>query len=98
MEQKIIEAYMKYVLDNGEQPKSVYAFAHSIQITESDFYRYYGSFDAVEKSIALQLFDDTVNQLESDEVYRDYSAREKMMAFFYVWVEKAREMRSFLIS
>lgn len=98
MEQKIIEAYIKYILDNGEQPKSVYAFAHSIQITESDFYRYFGSFDAVEKSIALQLLDDTVRQLEGDEVYLGYSAREKMMAFFYAWVEKARDIRSFLVN
>lgn len=97
MEQKIIDAYIAYLLENGEQPKSVYSFAKSLEMEESEFYKNFASFSAIENHIIQWLFAEVKTQLETDEVYKGYGAREKMLALFYVWVEKARNYRSYLL-
>lgn len=97
MEQKIIDAYIAYLLENGEQPKSVFTFAKSLEMEESEFYKHFASFGAIEKHIMHWLFTETKNQLEGDEVFNGYGAREKMLAFFYTWVERARNYRSYLV-
>jgi hypothetical protein len=97
MEQKIIDAYVAYVLEHGEQPKSVHAFAKSIEIDENEFYKYFASFAVVEKQILLAIFNETKQQLTNDEGFKGYSAREKMLAFFYAWIEHARHQRSYLL-
>lgn len=97
MEQKIIDAYIAHLLENGEQPKSVFTFAKSLEMEESEFYKHFASFSAIEKHIMNWLFTETKNQLESDEVFNGYGAREKMLAFFYTWVERARNYLSYLV-
>ncbi|KAB2913100.1 MAG: TetR/AcrR family transcriptional regulator [Bacteroidetes bacterium] len=97
MEQKIIDAYIAYLLENGEQPKSVFTFAKSLDMEESEFYKYFGSFAAIEKHIMGHLFAATKEKLEADEVFKNYGAREKMLALFFSWVENARSYRSYLL-
>ncbi len=97
MEQKIIDAYIAYLLEHGEQPKSVFTFAKSLEMEEGKFYKHFASFGAIEKYIMNWLFTETKNQLEGDEVFNGYGAREKMLAFFYAWVERARNYRSYLV-
>ena len=43
----IISWYMEYVLENDEQPKSVFSFAKANNFEESLFYQHFGSFDGV---------------------------------------------------
>lgn len=97
MEQKIIDAYIAYLLENDEQPKSVFAFAKALDMDENEFYKHFASFAAIEKHILFWLFTETKNQLEADEIFNGYGAREKMLAFFYTWVERARNYRSYLV-
>jgi hypothetical protein len=97
MEQKIIDAYIAYVLEHGEQPQSVFAFAKQLEMEENEFYKYFASFAVVEKQILLSIFNETKLQLTNDEVFKSYGAREKMLAFFYAWIEHARNKRSYLL-
>lgn len=97
MEQKIIDAYISYLLQHGEQPKSVYAFAKELEMEESEFYKYFSSFTSIENSIIQWLFTQTKAKLEADEVFASYGAKEKMLAFFYSWIELARNYRSYLL-
>lgn len=97
MEQKIIDAYIAYVLEHGEQPKSVFSFAKLLEMEESEFYKHFASFTAIENHIMQWLFAQTKTQLEADEVFNGYGAREKMLALFYSWVENARAYRSYLL-
>jgi hypothetical protein len=97
MEQKIIDAYIAYVLEHGEQPKSVFAFAKTLEIEEGEFYKHFASFTTIENHILQWLFAETKTKLEADEVFNGYGAREKMMALFYSWVEHARNYRSYLL-
>lgn len=94
---KIIQAYIDYLLEEGHQPSSVYQFAKSLKIKEEEFYDHFSSFDAIEAGWMVSLFDSVAEELQNDEVYQAYNAREKYMAFLYAWVEKCRSNRSFLL-
>jgi AcrR family transcriptional regulator len=95
---KIITQYIEYVLEHGKEPASVYKFSSTIGMNEEEFYKYYTSFDAVKSDVWLKFFQDTITNIENQEVYQSYSAREKLLAFLYTWIEELKKRRSYLIS
>ncbi|AKD55657.1 TetR/AcrR family transcriptional regulator [Spirosoma radiotolerans] len=97
MLEKIRKAYTEYVLENGKQPTSVFQFAKKLKIAEADFYNHYTSFDAIEADIWLAFFTDAKTTVEADETYQGYSVREKLLAFYYTWIELLKAQRSFVV-
>ncbi|MEO6150927.1 MAG: TetR family transcriptional regulator C-terminal domain-containing protein [Mucilaginibacter sp.] len=95
--ESIQKAYIDYVLTNDEQPKSVYVFAKKNKMTEEEFYRYFGSFNAVEQSVWADFAKKTLNEVRSQEVWPQYSAREKALSFFYAFFELIKSSRSFAV-
>ena len=91
------DTYIKYWLENGKKPVSVYAFCQQMGTPETEFYDHYTSFEALEKDIWRSYFDETILKLKDDEVYRNYSVREKLLAFYFLWVQQLRENRSFIL-
>jgi len=68
-----------------------------VSLPEPAFYDLYSSLEAVEKDIWLGIFEDTINQLQGDEIYRNYSAREKLLTFYFMWVQKLKADRSYIL-
>ncbi len=98
MDKKLIrDAYKTYWLENGKRPVSVYTFCQQLEVAERSFYDSYSSFDALEKDIWLSFFQDTIDQLKEDEIYRNYSSREKLLTFYFLWVQQLRENRSYIL-
>ncbi|TWR24528.1 TetR/AcrR family transcriptional regulator [Mucilaginibacter achroorhodeus] len=95
--ESIQKAYIDYVLTEGQQPKSVYVFAKRNKMAEEEFYRYFGSFDAVEQSVWTDLMQKTLNEIRSQEIWSQYSAREKALSFFYSFFELLKGNRSFAV-
>jgi len=95
--EQIRKAYLDYVLSNNEKPKSVYIFAKKLKITEADFYQFYSSFESIEKNIWFELTFETISKIKEQEVWSQYSSREKMLSFFYSYVEQLKNERSFII-
>lgn len=91
------EAYKKYWLENGKKPVSVYTFSQQLNITESAFYDMYSSFEALEKDIWSSIFEDTLDKLKADEIYHNYGVREKLLAFYFLWVQQLKENRSYIL-
>jgi AcrR family transcriptional regulator len=96
--QKIITHFVEHVLEHGHEPASVYKFASGMGMNEEEFYRYFTSFDAIKSEVWLKFFKDTVANLENQEVFKSYSAREKLLAFLFTWIEELKKRRSYLIS
>lgn len=94
--QQIKAAYTDYVLTNGERPKSVYSFVKKLKITESEFYTFYHSFDSIEKLIWVELLSETISTLQDQDIWLQYSARDKILAFFYSYIEHLKPQRSFV--
>ncbi|HVS96048.1 MAG TPA: TetR family transcriptional regulator C-terminal domain-containing protein [Puia sp.] len=98
MDKKAIrDAYVRYWLENGKRPVSVYQFCQQIDLPEPAFYDNFASFDALEKDIWRSYFDETLLKLKDDEVYRGYSVREKLLAFYFLWIQQLRENRSYIL-
>jgi len=95
--EQIKKHYIDYVLTNGEAPKSVYNFAKSLKISESDFYKIYSSFSMIEKKVWEDLTLQTLIKIKEQEVWAQYSSREKMLSFFYSYIEVLKTQRSFII-
>lgn len=93
----IRQAYIQHKLEHGTMPNSVYAFCKILNIPESEFYTMYNSLEAVSNDIWLGIFEDTKNQLMNDGVYHQYSSREKLLAFYFLWVQKLKENRSYVL-
>ncbi|MDF2158283.1 TetR family transcriptional regulator C-terminal domain-containing protein [Algoriphagus sp. CAU 1675] len=94
----IVDAFVEQVLETGNQPTSIFKFAQSLKMKEGDFYAYFTSFEAIKSAILLQIFEEARLQLESQEVFKEYSAREKFLGFLFTWVEVLKTKRSYLLS
>jgi len=93
--QKIQTAFIDYILTEGKEPVSVYAFAKKNKLTEEEFYKHYASFESIEEDIWTDLFRDTITEIKSQEIWETYSVREKGLSFFYSFFELLKGKRSF---
>lgn len=95
--QQIKNAYIDFVLVHDEQPKSVYSFVKKLKISEADFYQFYASFESIEKLVWVELTVETISTIQEQEVWPQYSSRERILAFFYSYIEVLRKQRSFIL-
>lgn len=95
--QMIIDQYMKYVLENGENPKSIYAFSSQIGIKEADFYNSFGSLEAIEKNIFKAFLDNTLDVLNKNAEYEGFDAENKLLSFYYTFFEILKANRSYVV-
>lgn len=93
--EKIKQAYIEFFLENGIHPPSVYSFAKKLKMKEVEFYDHYNSFELLESDIWLGFLKETITKIEADSVYATYSVREKMLAFYYTWIEILKNNRSY---
>jgi len=94
----ILEGFISHVLEHGKEHASIFKFAKDLKIKEADFYSYFTSFESIKTSIWVALFDETISQLEEQEVYKEYAVREKFLSFLFTWVEELKKNRSYLLS
>lgn len=95
---KIISGYIEHVLEHGSEPASVFKFAKDLKMKEEEFYDYFTSFDAIKSAVWVQLFENSVTAIESQEVYKEYSAREKLLGFLFTIIEEWKKNRSYLLA
>jgi hypothetical protein len=95
--ESIQKAYIDFVLTEGEQPKSVYVFAKKNKMSEEEFYRFFGSFDAIEQSVWADLANKALTEIKEQEIWAQYTAREKALSFFYSFFELLKSSRSFAV-
>src|ERR1700759_5477524 len=95
--ESIKKAYIDYVLTEGEEPKSVYIFAKKNKMTEAEFYSHFGSFKALEQNIWAGIAEKTQTEIKDQEVWAQYTAREKALSFFYSFFELLKSSRSFVV-
>ncbi|WP_213523933.1 TetR family transcriptional regulator C-terminal domain-containing protein [Nonlabens sp.] len=93
----IITAYMDYVLEHEKTPKSVYKFAKDNNMSEQEFYQFFGSFDSLRKDIWNTFFTMTMDVAHKNEEYAHFSNREKMLTFFYTFFELLTLNRSYVL-
>ncbi len=94
----ILDGFKTHVLEHGAEPVSVFKFAKDLKMKEEEFYTYFTSFDSIKSSIWVSIFDSTLEQIEAQEVFTQYSVREKFLSFLFTWIEELKKSRSYLLS
>ncbi len=94
---ELILAYTKHILEEGKKPLNVYKFCQSLEIEESQFYQFFGSFEAIEKSVFKHFFDETMKVLKSNEGYDEFSSKDKLLSFYYTYTENLTANRSLIL-
>lgn len=97
LSEKITKNYLEYLLEKGQKPESVYVFCKSVKIKEADFYQEFSNFGQIEGIIWKNFFNEALQTTKSEEVYDDYSVREKLLSFYYTWVEVLKTNRSYIL-
>ncbi|WP_375583350.1 TetR/AcrR family transcriptional regulator [Cyclobacterium xiamenense] len=95
---KIIDAYIHHVLETGKEPASVFKFTKELKMQEAAFYDHFTNFDSIKKAVWSRIHEATLTNLESQDVYKSYSAREKLLGFYFTWVEELKSRRSYLLA
>ncbi|WP_207421020.1 TetR family transcriptional regulator C-terminal domain-containing protein [Desertivirga brevis] len=97
IKEKLQDAYISHVLINGEHPKSVFVFAKENELAEEEFYKYYASFEAIDQDIWKGLLRLTIDEVKAQEVWPQYTSREKALSLFYSFFELLKSKRSFVV-
>lgn len=94
--EQLINKYIDLVL-NDEKVGSVYKFCKSVGIEEKVFYSEVGSISHLEKVFWEKRLERTLATLHDDPAYQEYDARQKILAFFFTWIEELTSHRSFIL-
>ena len=96
--EKLIEAYMDYVLQHNETPKSIYSFAKMNHFEESEFYAFFGSFDALECAVYELFFVKTMKTLQNSKEYKVYDAMNQLLSFYFTFFGNLTANRSYIFN
>jgi hypothetical protein len=91
-----IAFFRQYVLEKESMPSTMYALSAFAQKPEASFYKEFNSTESLLSGFWLHLFNDAKTRLESQEVYQGYNAKERILAFYFTFMEHLAEQRSFL--
>jgi hypothetical protein len=97
LKNKILVAFIAHLVENGEKPKSIFSFCKKLKINEADFYEEFTSFSAVDQQVWKSFFTEALDQTKAEEVYSNYSVREKLLSFYYTWLEILKANRSYIL-
>lgn len=92
---QIKDQYIHYVLENNKRPASIYLFMKSLGASEKEFYEHYTTFYELEEAIWADAFKETIEKIQQEAVYEGYSVREKVLAFYFTFIESLKAIRTF---
>lgn len=90
----VSSAYWDHLLEHGEPPASVFKFCKSVGLDEGEFYRQFGSFEAIEGDFWKSTVVDVLQLLEADPEAAQYDSRQRLLAFYFTYFESIVEHRS----
>lgn len=95
--EKLFEKYIDFVTINDKKPPSVKSFMEELNLKETTFHKYFKSFEELEKEFWRSVFDHTLDGIQSQDVYQSYSVNEKLLAFYYSWIEQLKDYRDYAL-
>jgi len=94
---RIIALYSDYCLMHGHKPATVYKFAKENGFEEADFYKFFTSFDTLERFYFVEMFNHALETLEPSPTYNEFGGVEKLSAFYFTFFEITTANRSFVL-
>src|SRR5436853_7646442 len=95
---KILTAFTGYLQKTGKRPGSISEFCKSQALAEDDVRAHFKTVAALEKAAWLHWFEETLAVLASSDDYKDYTARERLLSFYYTWMETVKPLQAYMKS
>lgn len=95
MESRIIQAYRDYVALHGRLPNTLLEIAKAASLTEAEVLHEVTSLQALLERSWKHDLATTLERLNNDPAYTGYGARERLLAFYYTWIEVLKQNHSF---
>lgn len=93
---QIQQAYRAYVEDKCKKPERFEVFSEHLHALDIELNGEYHSLTRIERDIVLGTFTETIQRLENEPEYLEFSTREKVLACYFTWLEELGEIREFL--
>ena len=93
---KIIDHYFDFVLENGEDPKSVYAFAKDYGFKEAQFYEHFSSFEALNAKVFSNFHEYVLELLEKNNA-SEGDAAHQLLSYYFTFFELLTANRSYAV-
>jgi AcrR family transcriptional regulator len=91
-----ISGYKDYCKRVGNIPSSSYRFCKYLFVSEDDFNRHFDSLKSLQVEIWNRLLQSTFDRLKLSNEYAEYSAREKLLAFYFTLIEELKTEHSMI--
>jgi hypothetical protein len=95
--QELLQKYVEYVSKEGKKPSTVSKFTFALGIKETDFYKCFANLNQLEQFYWQNVHTSIIEKIKSQEVYQNYSVREKLLSYAFTLVETLKENRSFVL-
>ncbi|MEH6682673.1 MAG: TetR family transcriptional regulator C-terminal domain-containing protein [Sediminicola sp.] len=95
--ESIITAFMGYVAEHGQVPKSIYGFCKNNKIKEQDFYGFFGSVEGIKKAIWEDFFTNAHSLIIKNGDYDTMSSKDKMLTFLFTFFEVLTLNRTYVL-
>ena len=94
---EIISRYMDKVLMHGKNPDSIYQFSKEMEIDETEFYKFFSSFEHIESNIFTHFYKNTVDLLSKNADFHEFNAKDKLLSFYFTFFENLTANRSYVL-
>ncbi|MDG1529675.1 MAG: TetR family transcriptional regulator C-terminal domain-containing protein [Polaribacter sp.] len=94
---EIVSKYIDTILETGKKPASIYKFSKDLNIEEKEFYKFFSSFEHLEKNIFTLFFENATALLNKTEDFKSYDAKNKLLSFYFTFFEILTENRSYVL-
>lgn len=94
-EKQLLETFTTYTVDNHKFPKKKDLVEHCGKSIE-EFNEVFRSVTHIRKQFWVNMFEETLFTLAESEEYESYTVRDKMLAFYYTWLEELKPFREYI--
>jgi Tetracyclin repressor-like, C-terminal domain len=95
LEQRIIDGYRTMVI-TGEKPLNSFTLSTKLGITEKEFFSHFSAADDVGRRIWAGMAQEVIDSLNNSEEAKEYTALNKILAYYFTYFEVALAERSFI--
>ncbi len=95
--EKLFRIYTTWIAENKKRPEFIEAFVIEADSSENEFKSYFDSFEALEKAFWLDHFQEAVTRTSQQDEYAGYSINEKLLAYYFTWIEILEEHREYVV-
>ncbi|WP_025764701.1 TetR family transcriptional regulator C-terminal domain-containing protein [Dyadobacter tibetensis] len=93
----IMNLYMAHCLENGKKPESVYIFSKKNGFSEKEFYKFYASFEVIEKQVFIGFHQMALGLMAQSVDMHSLGFRENLLTYYYTLFEILTANRSYVI-